>query len=106
MIHDVSVKLEPAALSKDEKLIGIAARLFWWKSRTDALADPVRFAAQVMVLGNWEDVQTARQKLGDELFRATLAQAPPGVFDEPSWVYWHNVFGIAPVPPLPTRNLC
>ena len=33
----------------------VAKRLFWWKSPTEALADPHRFVAQVMVYGTPED---------------------------------------------------
>jgi hypothetical protein len=89
----------------DEGLLHVARRLFWWKPPEEAVRDPVRFVAQVMTFGAWEDVQTARQKLGEELFRRALTNAPPGVFDEPSWVYWHCVFGLRPVPPLPQRHL-
>ena len=86
-------------------LVKVAQRLFWWKSPTEALADPRRFAAQVMTLGNWEDVQVARTALGEACLREVLLRPPPGVFDERSWVYWHAVFGITPVPPLPRRSL-
>jgi len=81
----------------------VAARLCWWKSPAEALSDPIRFVAQVMTLGSWDDVQTTRAHLGEELFRRALTQAPPGVFDEASWVYWHHVFDITPVPPFPSR---
>lgn len=83
----------------------VAQRLFWWKSPAEALVDQRRFAAQVMTFGNWEDVQITRRELGDECLRETLRRPPPGVFDERSWVYWHVVFDIAPVPPLPLRSL-
>jgi len=95
---DESVALTPA-------LEAVAQRLFWWKPPAEALADPRRFAAQVMTLGNWEDVQVARSALGEACLREVLLRPPPGVFDERSWVYWHAVFGITPVPPLPRRSL-
>ena len=87
-------------------LIRIAQKLFWWKSPTEALDDPIRFVAQVMTLGTWKDVQTSRTTLGDEVFRQALSTPPPGVFDERSWAYWHQVFGIHPVPELSRRKLC
>lgn len=83
----------------------IAQKLIWWQSPEAALADPLRLACQVMTFGTWDDVLTARAELGDELFRRALQHAPPGLFDARSWNYWHLVFGTAPVPPLPTRNL-
>jgi len=104
--HNPNVKLAPPELSENEALAQIAKKVIWWKPPAEALTDPVRFAAQVMTFADWEDVQTVRRQLGDALFRKTLAETPPGVFDEASWVYWHNVFGISPVPPLPKRNLC
>jgi len=83
----------------------IAQKLLWWQPPEVSLATPLRLACQVMVWGTWEDVLQARAILGDELFRRALQQAPPGIFDARSWNYWHLVFGITPVPPLPTRKL-
>ena len=87
------------------QLEAVARRVFWWLTPEAALADSIRFAAQVMTVGTWEDVRTARAALGEETLRRALAEAPPGVFDARSWNYWHNHFGIAPVPPLPRRHL-
>lgn len=83
----------------------LARRLFWWKSPEEALAYPVRFLAQVMTFGTWEDLRVARRYWTEADFRAVLAAPPPGVFDPRSWTYWHRVFGIEPVPPLPRRHL-
>lgn len=91
--------------SEDEQLLRIARRLCWWKPPEEALRDRLRFAAQVMTFGTWEDVQQTREKLGDSLFLETLREGPAGVFDRPSWTYWHYVFGVQPVPPLPRRKL-
>ena len=97
---------ELPAIPEDAALLQLAQKLFWWKAPQEALADPTRFAAQVMTYGNWEDVQLLRARCGEELFRRTLREAPPGVFDEPSWAYWHHVFGFEPVPDMPRRELC
>ena len=85
-------------------LCAIARRVCWWQAPAETLAYPALFMAQLMTVGTWHDVCTARAQLGDQWFRQTLAQAPPGVFDAASWHYWHHVFGLAPVPPLPTRR--
>ena len=95
-----------ADITKNPAVTRLAEKFFWWKSIGEALSDPVRFAAQVMTLGNWEDVQLLRSVLGDSLLRRTLREAPAGVFDQASWIYWHCVFGIEPVPELPRRQLC
>ena len=90
---------------ESDALRTIAERLIWWQPPADSLRQPRRFLAQVMVLGNWDDVQVARRTFGDAAFREVLHDAPPGVFDLRSWTYWHHVFGLLPVPPLPRRRL-
>ncbi|MCZ7637803.1 MAG: hypothetical protein M5U12_18250 [Verrucomicrobia bacterium] len=86
-------------------LAELARRLFWWKTPEEALAWPVRFLAQVMTWGTWNDLLVARRYWSDEDFRTVLRTPPPGVFDARSWSYWHCVLGIEPVPPLPQRVL-
>lgn len=86
-------------------LESLARRLIWWKPPSEALAAPERLLAQVMALGTWDDIQLAEQEWGREAFRRVLTAPPPGVFDHRSWNYWHVVFGIMPVPPLPVRMI-
>ncbi len=95
----------PAPATAPPELIELARRLFWWKPPAEALRWPERFLAQVMTLGTWEDVQTARRFWSDEDFRAALPRAPAGVFDPRSWSYWRVRLGLHPVPPLPRRQL-
>ena len=87
-----------------DQLRAIAQKLLWWKSEDEALADPCRLACQIMTLGTWDDVLLARAELTDQVFKSALGNAPPGVFDARSWNYWHLVFGLVPVPPLPERR--
>jgi hypothetical protein len=88
-----------------DQLRATARKLLWWKTEEEALADTRRLVCQIMTFGTWEDVLLARAELHDEVFRDSLAQPPAGVFDARSWNYWHLVFGIEPVPPLPVRRL-
>jgi hypothetical protein len=83
----------------------IAAKLFWWRTPEEAMADRTRFVGQVMTLGTWDDIQAVRRALGDAWFVRALDHAPPGVFDARSWNYWHRVLRNAPPPPLPRRRL-
>jgi hypothetical protein len=83
----------------------VAARLFWWKSPAEALADQNRFLAQVMTYGTIEDLAVARQHFPESAFREVLASPPAGVFDPRSWSYWHVRFGLEPPPELPKRHL-
>jgi hypothetical protein len=82
----------------------VARRLFWWKSPAEALADPRRFLAQVMVYGTPEDVAVAREHFSLDDFKAVLIDPPAGLFDPRSWSYWHVVFGMEP-PELPRRRI-
>lgn len=85
-------------------LIPVARRVFWWGSPEEWLDDAVRFAAQVMTFGDWNDTALTWKLLGDSLFRHVLQHPPPGVFDIKSWNYWHHRYQM-PVPPLPKREL-
>ena len=87
-----------------QDLLQIARKLIWWKPADEALQDTVRLLCQVMTYGTWKDVLLARSELGDEQFKAALRRAPAGIFDERSWNFWHLVFDMRPVPPLPTRK--
>ncbi|HBL30155.1 MAG TPA: hypothetical protein DD490_25235 [Acidobacteria bacterium] len=82
-----------------------AKRLFWWKPPAEALADPRRFIAQVMVYGTPEDLAVARRHFPESVFRSVLADPPAGLFDPRSWAYWHLVFGLAAPPAPPSRRL-
>jgi hypothetical protein len=83
----------------------LARRLIWWKSPEESLRTPERLIAQAMALGTWDDLETTKRHWGLEGFRRVLASPPPGVFDRRSWNYWHVVFDIQPVPPLPVRKI-
>jgi hypothetical protein len=90
----------PSRLASLRKL---AAELIWWQPPEVSLSQPVRFLAQVMTLGTWQEVGAVREAYGWDAFREALNDAPPGVFDRRSWSYWHAVFGLAE-PPMPQRS--
>lgn len=105
VVANVSSSGVVPAGEENRALHRVAERLVWWQPPEVSLQQPQRLIAQVMTLGNWEDVQTVRRVFGDEAFRAVLAEPPAGVFDVRSWTYWHHVFHLLPVPPLPKRRL-
>jgi hypothetical protein len=88
-----------------EELTRLAKRLFWWKEPLEALARPDRFLAQVMVLGLWTDVETARRYWTEADFLRVFSHPPAGLFDARSWSYCHCVLGAGPAPSLPLRRL-
>lgn len=85
-----------------------AVKYIWWKSADEAMAMPGRVIAQVMNIGDYMDVQTLADQVGDDVLREVLAQAEIGQFSERSWAYWHYRLGLADVdhiPPMPVRKL-
>ncbi len=88
-----------------QEIEALARRTIWWKPPEETLRNPLRLLAQVMALGTWDDVQLAKRWWSRDEFVAVLKEAPPGVFDRRSWVYWHRILHIGARPPLPQRRL-
>jgi len=86
------------------QLLSVAKRVFWWGQPEDWLEDPIRFVAQVMTYGDWDDVRTTLSVLGEKAFLRVLENPPPGVFDVKSWTFWHTYYYQA-VPAMPVRKL-
>lgn len=85
-------------------LAPVAKRVFWWGDSEEWLDDGIRFIAQVMTFGDWDDVALTLRLLGDSAFQQVLQDPPPGVFDIKSWTFWHCHYN-KPIPPLPVRRL-
>jgi hypothetical protein len=84
----------------------LAGRYIWWKTPDEAAAMPARVIAQVMNLGDYEDVQILAKHVGDAVLRDVLNHAEAGQFNERSWAYWHYRLGLSDVdhvPPMPSR---
>lgn len=91
-----------------EGLALLAKKYVWWKSPEDAVAQPERVIAQVMNIGDFEDIQRIEALAGTEMLARVLTQAEIGQFTPRSWSYWHYRLGIADiddVPALPLRRL-
>ena len=82
----------------------IARRVAWWKTPAEALANTNDFLCRVMTFGLWGDVTYVAKMFGDDAMRQALNQASAGVFDPPSWHYWHYRLGYDQVPGLPRRE--
>jgi hypothetical protein len=88
-------------------LKAMARKYVWWKSPDEALTMPDRVIAQVMNIGDWDDVQALASQVGDDALRHVLAHAQAGQFNARSWAYWHYRLGlcdVGEVPPLPVRT--
>ncbi len=91
-----STKLQPLEL--------LAQRYVWWASVAWALDHPHRFYASVMNLGSWDDILLLLGAVDEDTLRDVLLSAPPGVFSQRSWDFWHVKLGVSPIPPLPVRR--
>lgn len=92
---------DPAALKP------LASKYVWWKTPDDAIELPQRVMAQVMDIGDYDDVLALVALVGDETLREVLTHAEAGQFTPRSWHYWHYRLGLAApecVPPLPVRR--
>ncbi len=89
-----------------ELLMPYARKYIWWKTPEEAVVMPARVIAQVMNLGDFDDVQDLAEQVGNEVLREVLTHADPGQFNERSWTYWHyrlDLCELGQVPPLPVR---
>jgi hypothetical protein len=85
----------------------LASKYIWWKTPEESVALPARVIAQVMNIGDYDDVQTLADEVGDAVLCDVLTHAEAGQFGERSWAYWHYRLGLAKLgnlPPLPTRR--
>lgn len=86
-----------------DRMAEIARRVCWWEPADATLARTPVFLCRVMALGTWEDVCVTLDHYGRPAFCDALRTAPPGLFDERSWHYWHHRLKVLPVPELPRR---
>jgi hypothetical protein len=90
-------------------LRSLAGRYVWWKTPDEAMQFPSRVAAQVMNIGDWDDVVALVETAGEDYLRGVLKNAEAGQLNLRSWHYWHYRLGLAdaedtPVPPMPARK--
>ena len=91
-----------------ELLKRLAAKYIWWKTPEDAVAYPHRIMAQVMNMGDFDDVRELTDAVGDDVLREVVRSAEAGEFNWRSWCYWHCRLELSDgdkIPPLPQRRL-
>lgn len=91
-----------------ELLKRLAKRYVWWKTPEEAVEFLRLVVAQVMNIGDYDDVQSLVKSVGDDYLREVIAQAETGQFNVKSWHYWHYRLGLAKhseVPPMPKRRV-
>lgn len=90
-----------------ETLKQFAAKYVWWKTPEVAVRQPERVVAQVMNIGDYDDVQLLAAHVGDDYLHEVLTRAEIGQFNARSWAYWHYRLGLAKpgrVPAMPRRR--
>ena len=91
---------DPSSLTR------LARKYIWWTTPDVAVTMPERIVAQVMNIGDYDDVQALATLAGEDYLRTVLQQAEIGQFTPRSWAYWHYRLGLAApghVPAMPTR---
>ena len=91
-----------------DSLSFFAKKYVWWKSEEEAAERPERVIAQVMNIGDFDDVQAWEMLAGTELLTKILNEAEIGQFSPRSWSYWHYRLELAEideVPAMPERRL-
>lgn len=94
-------------LNNHHQLKPYAMKYIWWKKPEEALKMPDRIIAQVMDIGDYEDVQSLLELVGKDFLIKVLTNAEIGQFSERSWTYWHYRLGLSPknpIPPLPQKR--
>lgn len=98
---------DPKAAVVAQALRALAQKYIWWKTLGEAVASPQRIIAQVMNIGDFDDVQCLADLVGIDALRDVLKHAEIGQFTERSWAYWHIRLGLSShdaIPPMPTRK--
>lgn len=95
----------PTNSKQMDHLAAIARRVCWWEPAAVTLGNTPLFLCRVMVLGTWDDICLVLDQYGRQAFCEALRCAPPGLFDNRSWHYWHHRLRMLPVPGLPERAI-
>jgi hypothetical protein len=93
---------------KTDELLRFAAKYIWWKEPEEAVSHADRIVAQVMNIGDYDDVQDLVKAVDEDYLRAVLHGAEAGQFNARSWAYWHYRLRLCSpgnVPPLPQRRV-
>jgi hypothetical protein len=94
--------------AEKDLLRALARRYVWWKTPDEAIQQPHRIIAQVMNIGDFDDVVRLTQQVSNDVLIDVLTHAEIGQFDARSWHYWHYRLGLAEVdkvPAMPIRDL-
>ena len=92
----------------NDLLLEMASRYIWWESPEEAIKFPKRIIAQVMNMGNYNDVLELTSIVHVETLKTVILTAEAGWFSPESWHFWNYRLGLCEpgkVPPLPQKKI-
>jgi hypothetical protein len=100
--------VENSDASTSDALRRFTSKYVWWKTHDEALLYPDRVIAQVMDIGDYDDILLMENLFGRDCLRDILKRAEAGWFRPQSWTFWHYRLGVVSpdehVPALPERK--
>ena len=99
----ISVDMLRAKLAPTPALLEVARRAVWFQPPAATLADPLLFLAHLMTYTLASDVMLIENRLTRREIGWVLDHAPAGIFDSPSWHFWHARIGREDILLLPQR---
>lgn len=75
----------------------LAAKHIWWETPDDAIQFPNRIIAQVMDIGDYDEVLVLIKSVGEDDLRKVLTNAEVSQFRPRSWHYWHYRLGLSEI---------
>lgn len=86
-------------------LLDMALTYIWWKPPKRAIRYPKRLIAQIMTLGDEEEIDRLLSLFETDCLREVVTTAEIGQFDERSWARWNKYLGLAEngMPAMPVR---
>lgn len=83
-------------------LLKAARQYVWWKTPEEALFYPARVIAQIMNIGDWDDLCRLTELFTKQELADVLKNAEIGQFNPRSWSFWSYRL-IGDIPEMPRR---
>ena len=84
-------------------LTKVAQQVCWYESPQEVLNDQRRFLNMVMARATFENLLIVNKYFSQDALRDAFLNAPPGLYDKPSWAYWGLMLLNDQSSPLPVR---
>jgi transcriptional regulator with XRE-family HTH domain len=86
-------------------LKALSTKYIWWQKADESLENPLRVIAQIMDIGERDDVRTLEKLIGQIMLREAIIHAQPGWFRPRSWAFWRIMLELEKIlPELPKQK--